>query len=61
VLVATDTELTNVPEFATLTDRQLLALLTRAQQALRSLHAHELLVGQVVDPDAPRLTATSVA
>ena len=61
VLVATDTELAQVPELATLSDRQLLALLTRAQQALRSLHAHELLVGQIVNPDAPQLTGTSVA
>ena len=61
VLVAADTELTQVPDLGSLTDRQLLGLLSRTGQALRSLHAHELLVGQIVSPDAPRLTGVSVA
>lgn len=61
VLVAADTELAQVPDLASLTDRQLLGLLSRTGQVLRSLHAHELLVGQIVTADSPRLTGVSVA
>lgn len=56
-----DSALATVGDLDTLTDRQLLAVLTRGGDALRSLHAHEVLMGQLVDPAAPRLTGTSVA
>ncbi|HEV2070054.1 MAG TPA: PEP/pyruvate-binding domain-containing protein [Acidimicrobiales bacterium] len=61
VIERTDAELTAVPPLDDLTDRQLVALLDRCRQALRSLHGHEVLVGLVVDPGAPRLTGASVA
>lgn len=56
-----DDTLAAVPELATLTDHQLLAILTRGGEALTSLHAHEVLMGQLIDPAAPRLTGASVA
>lgn len=56
-----DDALAAVPSLHALSDRQLLAVLTRGAHALASLHAHEVLMGQLVDPDAPRLVGTSVA
>ncbi len=56
-----DAELSGVPPLHELTDRQLLALLDRCRQALTALHGHEVLIGLVVDPGAPRLTGASVA
>lgn len=61
VLARADVELAAVPDLAGLTDRQLVALLRRAQQALRSLHGHEILVGLLLNPEASGLTGTSVA
>ena len=57
----TDTELRGVVDPSELTDRQLVALLGRLQRALVSLHAHEILMGLVVDPAAPTITGASVA
>lgn len=57
----TDAQLSAVPALDSLTDRQLVATLRRTREALASVHAHEVLVGLLVDPDAPRLTGTSVA
>lgn len=61
VIDRTDTELRGVVDVATLTDRQLVALIDRAQRALVSLHAYEILMGLVVDPAAPEITGASVA
>jgi pyruvate,water dikinase len=61
VLAEADTALAEIPAPATLSDRQLVALLHRAQPALVSVHAHELLVGMLVDPDTPRTTGVGVA
>jgi phosphohistidine swiveling domain-containing protein len=61
VVAACDLALAEVPELDSLTDRQLLAVIGRGQQALQSLHAHEVLMGQLVDASAARLTGTSVA
>ena len=56
-----DVALASVPALDTLSDRQLLALLDRGSRGLVAAHAHEILMGQLVAPDAPRLTGTSVA
>ncbi|SOC50048.1 pyruvate, water dikinase [Blastococcus aggregatus] len=61
VLVSADGVLSGVPELPELTDRQLVAVLHRARPALVSVHAHEVLVGMLVDPAAPRLTGVSAA
>ncbi|TYP88575.1 PEP/pyruvate-binding domain-containing protein [Blastococcus xanthinilyticus] len=61
VLDATDHVLAGVPPLADLSDRQLVAVLHRVQPALRSVHAHEVLMGMLVDPAAPRLTGVSAA
>ncbi|HEX2062835.1 MAG TPA: PEP-utilizing enzyme, partial [Acidimicrobiales bacterium] len=57
----TDAELATVPGLEDLTDLQLLVLLGRGARALVALHAHEILVGLLVEPGSPRLTSTSVA
>ena len=57
----TDLELRTVPELRTLGDRQLLALINRLRQALVALHSHEILMGALVDPEAPEVTGASVA
>jgi rifampicin phosphotransferase len=57
----TDTELRTVPEIRDLTDRQLLAMINRLRQGLVALHAHEILMGALVDPEAPEVTGASVA
>jgi pyruvate,water dikinase len=61
VVEQADAALAAIPALDTLTDRQLLASLGRASQALVAIHAHEVLIGQLVAPDSPRLTGTSVA
>lgn len=61
VVDQTDTALAAVPDLDSLSDRQLLAVLDRGSAALVAAHAHEVLIGQLVAPDAPRLTGTSVA
>lgn len=57
----TDDALGTVPPLAELSDRQLLAVLDRCREALVALHGHEVLIGLIVDPGAPRLTGVSVA
>lgn len=61
VIDRTDKELRGMVHVADLTDRQLVALVERLQRALVSLHAHEILLGLVVDPDAPEITGASIA
>jgi pyruvate,water dikinase len=61
VVDAADDLLLDVPAPADLTDRQLVATLERAGDALVALHAHEMLVGLVLDPEASQLTGASVA
>lgn len=61
VLASADHVLSAVPPLAELTDRQLVALLHRTGPALVSVHAHEVLVGMLVDPASPRLTGVSAA
>jgi pyruvate,water dikinase len=61
LLERVDADLAAVPALDELTDRQLLALLHRSGAALRSLHAHETLVGLLTDTRANRLTGASVA
>ena len=61
VLASADHVLAAVPALEALSDRQLLAVLHRVQPALRSVHAHEVLMGMLVDPEAPRLTGVSAA
>ncbi|HKA92400.1 MAG TPA: PEP/pyruvate-binding domain-containing protein [Acidimicrobiia bacterium] len=57
----TDADLEAVPPLTELTSRQLLALLHRGRVILRALHAHEILIGMLVDPGTNRLTGASVA
>ncbi|MCZ2819748.1 PEP-utilizing enzyme [Modestobacter sp. VKM Ac-2977] len=61
VVDAADAALVDVPALADLDDRQLVALLHRLRPALVSVHAHELLVGLLVDPQAPRTTGATTA
>jgi pyruvate,water dikinase len=61
VVNAADDLLLDVPAPEGLTDRQLVATLARAGDALVALHAHEMLVGLVLDPEASQLTGASVA
>jgi pyruvate,water dikinase len=56
-----DADLETVPPLETLTSRQLLALLYRSQGVLRSLHAHEILMGLLTEAGCGRLTGASVA
>jgi phosphohistidine swiveling domain-containing protein len=56
-----DADLATVPPPSDLDDHQLLALLVRSRPALRSLHAHEILMGAVVEPDRGTFTAASLA
>ena len=56
-----DAALVAVPDLDALSNRQVVAMLKRVRQALACVHAHEVLIGLLVDPDAPRLTGTSVA
>jgi pyruvate,water dikinase len=56
-----DGDLEAVPALDTLTNRQLIALLYRGQGVLRSLHAHEILMGMLTESSCDRLTSASVA
>ena len=56
-----DDDLESIPELAELTDRQLVALLGRGRIALRSLHAHEVLMGLLTSSGENKLTGASVA
>ena len=61
VIVGADRDLEAVPSLETLSTGELVALLRRSRGALRSLHAHEILVGMLLDSGRHRLTATGVA
>jgi rifampicin phosphotransferase len=61
LLDRTDVDLENVPPLGKLTQRQLIALLHRSQDVLRSLHAHEILMGMLTDTSGNRMTGASVA
>lgn len=56
-----DADLEEIPALDGLTVRQLVALIDRGREALRSLHAHEILLGLVSDPGTSRFTGGSVA
>jgi pyruvate,water dikinase len=56
-----DHDLEAVPALDALTSRQLIALLHRGRDMLRSLHAHEILMGMLTDRGCGRLTGASVA
>jgi rifampicin phosphotransferase len=56
-----DDDLTTVPPLDQLTARQLLALIARGRRGLRSLHAHEILLGIVAESAGARFTSASVA
>lgn len=56
-----DEDLVGLPPLDVVTDRQLVALLGRSAEALRSLHAHEVLMGMLTDTSEIRLTGASVA
>lgn len=56
-----DHELRGVGDTTDLTDRQLVSMLGRCRHTLMSLHAHEVLMGLLVDPEAPEITGASVA
>jgi phosphohistidine swiveling domain-containing protein len=56
-----DRDLEAVPGFGDLTSRQILALLERSEAMLSSLHAHEILLGLLIEQDDQRLTSASVA
>ncbi|HEX7277675.1 MAG TPA: PEP-utilizing enzyme, partial [Acidimicrobiales bacterium] len=61
LLAVADRDLLDVPDLATLSDRELLSLLGRAGPALASLHGHEVLMGWLVTSAASSTTAASVA
>ncbi len=56
-----DDDLEQLPPFDQLATRQLVALIGRGRLALRSLHAHEILMGLVSGSDPPAFTGASVA
>lgn len=56
-----DRSLLAVPSLDELSDRQLLSVIDRGRRGLLSVHAHEILVGQLVNPAAAHLTAASAA
>lgn len=56
-----DEDLDGLPALDAITDRQLVAMLGRSADALRSLHAHEVLMGMLTDTSEIRLTGASVA
>lgn len=56
-----DEDLDVVPRLEAITDRQLVAMLGRSTEALRSLHGHEVLMGLLTDTSQIRLTGASVA
>ncbi len=62
LIAVADRDLLDVPDLATLSDRDLLSLLGRAGTALSSLHGHEVLMGWLVTPTGGSTTsAASVA
>jgi pyruvate,water dikinase len=56
-----DHDLEAAPALSRLTGRQLLALLHRCRAALRSLHAHEILMGLLTDTGAHTMTGAALA
>ena len=56
-----DADLEAMPAVEDLSGRQLIALMHRAQAVLRSLHAHEILLGMLTDTGGNRMTGASVA
>ncbi len=61
LLTVADRDLLDVPDLATLSDRELISLLGRAGTALASLHGHEVLMGWLVTSTSSSTTAASVA
>jgi hypothetical protein len=61
VVESADEALGAVPDPQSLSDAQLAGLLHRVQRALTAVHAHEILMGLLVDADAPATTASSTA
>lgn len=61
LLARTDAELAGMPPVEDLTDRQLLALIDRAGDALVAVHGHEILMGLLLAEATPRYTGASVA
>ena len=61
LLDRTDADLRAVPTLPTLSDRQLVGLLHRSRDVLRALHAHEMLMGLLVDTGGTPLTGAGVA
>jgi pyruvate,water dikinase len=56
-----DDDLADVPPLSELTDRQLVALFHRGHVILRSLHAHEILMGLLTDVGRNPMTGASIA
>jgi pyruvate,water dikinase len=56
-----DADLAEVPAFPELTNRQLVALFYRGHVILRSLHAHEILMGLLTDVGTNPMTGASIA
>lgn len=61
VVQHTDDLLHDVGPLAPLSDRQLVGLLDRCRELLRSLHAHEIMMGFLLSGEGARLTGVSVA
>ena len=56
-----DEDLEQVPDLGALSTRQLVALIGRGRYGLVSLHAHEILMGMVMEPSDAGFTGASVA
>lgn len=56
-----DADLDQLPSLDDLSSRQLVALIGRTRDALRSVHAHEILMGLLSDPGSAAFTGASVA
>ncbi len=56
-----DEDMAAVPRLQDLTSRQLFGLMHRSRTILRSLHAHEILMGMLTDTGGNRMTGASVA
>jgi pyruvate,water dikinase len=56
-----DADLAAVPDLRELSTRQLVALIGRGREGLRSLHAHEILMGMVMERETSGFTGASVA
>lgn len=61
VVERVDEDLEGLPPLQAMSDRQLVGALARTSEALRSLHAHEVLMGLLTDTSQIRLTGASVA